>query len=209
MRGNGPAMVDLSEKSKYKKLLQVLILVAVAIVTFGTLILSVDSEQLMALGYGGIFITALLSAVSLSPVVPSGVVAFVAGGRLDPFLVSVVAGLGSAIGESTGYGVGYASRGFLSTEQRSGTWYVRAYDRVSRGRMYRWLNDKVFTWMRRYPFLTLFIIAAIPNWFVDVGGLIAGRTSYPFSKFFIAIALGKIVRFALIAYLGAWIITKL
>jgi hypothetical protein len=97
------AVKSVQKPLQYGALLLALVVVVV------TPFLPIDRQTLVAAGYGGMFAVALLSAVSLLPG-PSGIAAFVAGGTLQPFWVSVAAGLGSAIGESTGYLAGYGSK---------------------------------------------------------------------------------------------------
>ncbi len=110
---------------------------------------------------------------------------FIVGALLNPILVALVAGLGSAIGESTGYLAGYASRGLIMPQERKETWYQR-----------------IFHWMSAHPFLTIFLMDAIPNLLGDIAGLIAGRTKYSYFKFLLAGFLGKTIRFSLSTYLG-------
>lgn len=176
-------------------ILQVSALLVALIAVLVSVFLQRESEALVAAGYLGVLVFALVSAVSLIPG-PSLVVAFLAGGTLSPFLVSIAGGLGSAIGETFGYFAGYGSHSVITT---SGVpqW-------VARWRWYQWLNQQVFMWMQRNSFLTIFSMAAIPNFFVDVVGVIAGRAKYPILRFFFAMFLGKSVRFALAAYLGTY-----
>jgi len=118
---------------------------------------------------------------------PTMVAAFLAGKALNPLVVSIVAGLGSAIGESTGYFAGYSSRGIVPDEQNESKWYFR-----------------LLKWMKSHAFLTILVIASIPNFITDVSGLIAGRIGYSYPKFLLATFIGKSIRFGLSACLGAW-----
>jgi membrane protein YqaA with SNARE-associated domain len=110
---------------------------------------------------------------------------FVVGSMLNPVLVALVAGLGSALGESTGYFAGYASRAIITPQEANTKWYQR-----------------IFHWMGMHPFLTIFLLDAIPNLIGDIAGLIAGRTKYSYAKFLIASFLGKTVRFSISTFLG-------
>lgn len=150
-------------------------------------LIPIQREQLAVLGYGGIFIITLLGAMTLFIPGPTMVAAFLIGSALNPLLVSLVAGVGSALGETTGYTAGYATRALLQDPKEQRAWYWR-----------------IFHWMVRYPFLTLFILSAVPNIFTDVSGLIAGRIRYPYLKYLLATFLGKSVRFGMSAYLGAY-----
>jgi uncharacterized membrane protein YdjX (TVP38/TMEM64 family) len=50
---------------------------------------------------------------------------------------------------------------------------------------------------------TLFVLAVIPNPLFDLAGIVAGATKIPIYKYFIVVALGKIVKFGVFSYLGA------
>jgi membrane protein YqaA with SNARE-associated domain len=140
---------------------------------------------LAAYGYLGVFIVTLIGAATLFIPGPTMIVTFVIGSLLNPILVSLVAGLGSAIGESTGYMAGYISRSLITPQEKTDTWYQR-----------------IFHWMSSNPFLTIFLMDAIPNLLGDIAGLIAGRIRYSYAKFLFASFLGKTIRFSLSAYLG-------
>jgi membrane protein YqaA with SNARE-associated domain len=171
---------------KYEKPVSILIYIISLVISFGILFIPFDAQQLAAYGYGSIFIITLLGALSIFIPGPTMVAAFVIGSVLNPFLVSIVAGLGSAIGETTGYTVGYASRAWITTQEEKNTWYWR-----------------IFRWMTSRPFITIFVLAAIPNFLTDLSGLIAGRIKYPYPWFLVATFLGKTIRFGISAYLGA------
>jgi membrane protein YqaA with SNARE-associated domain len=63
-------------------------------------------------GYLGIFLISLLGATSIFVPIPYTVVIFILGGlpTFDPLLIAVAAGLGSAIGEFSGYLLGVGGR---------------------------------------------------------------------------------------------------
>lgn len=172
--------------SRTQKIVSVLIIVASLALSLSIFLLPVKPEELRVLGYGGIFIITLLGAMTLFVPGPTMVAAFLIGSTLNPLLVSLFAGAGSAIGETTGYTAGYATRALIQDPAQTTRWY--------------W---KVLNWMLRFPFLTLFALSAIPNPITDVSGLIAGRIRYPYWRFLLATFLGKIIRFGLSAYLGA------
>lgn len=174
------------QPSGRQKALSILIIVASLALSLTVFLLPINTEELRVFGYGGIFIITLLGAMTLFIPGPTMVAAFLIGSTLNPLLVSLFAGAGSAIGETTGYTAGFATRTLIQDPAQSTRWY--------------W---KVLNWMMRFPFLTLFILSAIPNPITDVSGLIAGRIVYPYWRFLLATFLGKTVRFGLSAYLGA------
>ena len=100
---------------------------------------------------------------------------------LHPFLVGLSAGIGSALGEFTGYGLGYGGRKLMKKKSR-------------------WLKVAE-NWFKRNGFITIFIFALtpLPD---DVVGIIGGITKYDARKFFIASFLGKTILCLAISYLG-------
>ncbi|KKR73120.1 MAG: putative membrane protein [Candidatus Woesebacteria bacterium GW2011_GWA2_40_7] len=57
--------------------------------------------------------------------------------------------------------------------------------------------------MKKRGFLTLFLLAAIPNPIFDMAGFVAGATEVSVKKYLIAVWLGKLIKFSAIAYAGA------
>jgi membrane protein YqaA with SNARE-associated domain len=175
-----------NQPSKKQKILSILIFVASLALALAVFLLPLKPEQLSAFGYGGIFIITLLGAMTLFLPGPTMVAAFLIGSTLNPLLVSLFAGLGSAIGETTGYTAGFATRALIKEPGENRIWYWR-----------------VIRWMGRFPFVTLFVLSAIPNPITDIGGLVAGRLGYPYWRYLLATFLGKTVRFGISAYLGS------
>src|SRR6266498_5546400 len=170
---------------KYDKAISVVVLIGSITLSISIFFIPLDPTDLAVYGYGGVFVITMLGAATLFIPGPTMVATFVVGALLNPTLVALVAGLGSAIGESTGYAAGYASRAFVTSTERKDTWYQR-----------------IFRWMSSHPFLTIFLLDAIPNLLGDIAGLIAGRNKYSYFKFLFASFLGKTVRFSIAAYLG-------
>jgi membrane protein YqaA with SNARE-associated domain len=104
---------------------------------------------------------------------------------MDPVVVALVGGFGSALGESTGYVGGRATRSLVGARRLESRW-VKA----------------VTTLVRRNAFLTILGLAFISVVLADVAGLVAGRVGYSYRRFFVATFLGKTLRFLLVAVLG-------
>src|SRR5262249_40041035 len=144
-------------------------------------LLPLGSAELAPLGYMAVFLSTLVAGM-----VPGvNVVVLVAGRSMDPFLVALIGGLGSAMGESTGYAGGRATRSLVAERKLESRW-----------------AKPIATLVRRNAFLTIFGLAFLSVVLADVAGLIAGRVGYPYRKFFIATFLGKALRFLLVALLG-------
>lgn len=132
-------------------------------------------------GYLGIFLVTLLGNATVILPAPAFIVTYVGGSIYNPVLVAVAAGLGATIGELTGFMAGYGGKVLIEENKK--------YERVRK-------------WMEKSGFLTLLILAAIPNPIFDIAGMIAGATGYPLKKFILATILGKIIKFLVLAFIG-------
>jgi len=136
-----------------------------------------------ALGYTGAFLVSLVSSAAIVFPVPGLAVVFALGASLNPFLVGIVAGLGMALGEFTGYLAGYSGEAVLHR--------IKFYGRLE-------------GWMRSHGWAVIFVSAVIPNPLFDVVGAMAGAFDYPAWKFFIFCFAGKVVKSVMVALAGAW-----
>ena len=57
--------------------------------------------------------------------------------------------------------------------------------------------------MDKFGLWALFVLAAIPNPFFDLAGIVAGATEVPIYKYLIVVWFGKLIKFSAFAYLGA------
>ena len=140
-------------------------------------------ERIGSFGYLGIFLVMLISSATVILPAPGLVAVFAAGRAYDFFLTGIAGGLGSAIGEMTGYMFGYGSSGFITKEYES-------------------LYKKTKRWMGKHGFLIIFIFSVIPNPLFDLAGIAAGSLGYPWQKFFTACLLGKLIKSIIVAYFG-------
>ena len=157
----------------------------IAYVVFGA-----DLDRLKDWGYVGVFFIAMAGSATIVLPTPSTVAIFGGAVVLDPVLgipaplmVGLVAGLGDAIGEFSGYGLGYAGTDLL--RQR---------------RIYRTFES----WMNRNGILTIFALSTFPNPFFDLVGAAAGGARMPALRFFLACLAGKIVKDLILAYGGSF-----
>jgi len=147
------------------------------------------TQQTGELGKFGLFaypilfvVQALVSATLFLPA-PGVAVAAAAGTIFDPLWVGIVGGLGSATGELSGYFLGYYGRRAVPTDN---------------SRLWR-LAERGF---RRWGFIALIVLALIPNPVFDALGILAGGLRYPLGRFWMATAVGKVLKFCGISYLG-------
>jgi membrane protein YqaA with SNARE-associated domain len=153
-------------------------------------VLDADLDSLNDWGYLGIFLIAMAGSATIVLPTPSSVAIFGGGVVLDPvfgipapLLVGLVAGLGDAIGEFTGYGLGFAGTDFIRHQ-----------------RMYSTFEG----WMTRRGAVTIFLLSTFPNPFFDLAGAAAGAARMPPLRFFLATLAGKIVKDLFLAYGGSF-----
>jgi membrane protein YqaA with SNARE-associated domain len=139
-----------------------------------------EVEYWKALGYPGVLIVSFVGAVGLVLPVP-GLAAVCGAGGLDLNVIGVglLAGLGNAAGEISGYAIGYGGRSVV--ERRA--FYVT-----------------LRTWMERRGALLIFIASTIPNPLFDLVGIAAGGTRYPVGRFLLVVAAGSIIKNITVAW---------
>jgi membrane protein YqaA with SNARE-associated domain len=135
-------------------------------------------------GYLGIFLISLLGAMSIFVPIPYTVVIFILGGldTFDPFLIAVAAGIGSAIGEFSGYLLGAGGRKVI-------------------GDRYKKRMDFITKLFKKYGSVAIFIFALtpLPD---DLLFIPLGVMRYSLLRAFIPALLGKFFSNLIIAYSG-------
>ncbi|HEV8574276.1 MAG TPA: VTT domain-containing protein [Dehalococcoidia bacterium] len=171
---------------EYTLLIGVLILLT--FFAIGFFYFSANIESLKSYGYAGLFLINVIGAASILLPSPAAASVVAGGALLEDFLgvpafiwVGLVAGLGEAIGEFSGYAAGYGGR--LIIQERP------AYTRIH-------------AWMDKRGFMTMFLMSTIPNPLFDVAGLAAGAVQMPLKSFFVAVLSGKIIKNTWIAAAG-------
>jgi membrane protein YqaA with SNARE-associated domain len=169
---------------RLRRVLAVLMLLFIVTCSVAVYLLPLGSAELAPLGYLAVFVSTLVGGMAI--MVPGvNVVVLLAGRSMDPFLVALVGGFGSVLGESTGYLAGRATRSLVTERRLESRW-----------------GKAIAGLARRNAFLTIFGLAFLSVVLADVAGLVAGRVGYSYRKFFVATFLGKTLRFLLVAVLG-------
>jgi len=145
--------------------------------------LSSKLDFLKEYGYIGAFLVALISSATVILPAPGWAVIGGMGSFLDPYLLGVFAGVGSAFGELTGYMIGYGGR-----------------ESIDRNRLPDYERHK--KWLKNADVVALFVLAALPNPIFDIAGIAAGALKIPLWRFLLAVSLGKILKFVVVAHLG-------
>jgi len=139
-------------------------------------------QQLTQLGYVGIFAMSFIGASSIIFPIPYTIVIFVIASKYDPVLLALAGGAGAALGEFTGYLLGFYGRKILSEERRR-------------------KMESLVKLFGRYGPLAIFIFALTPLpddlLFIPLGIL-----RYKFIKAFVPALIGKILMIYILAYFG-------
>jgi membrane protein YqaA with SNARE-associated domain len=188
--------VSRPEKSKKKKWLEAALWAIVMIAfTVGLVYLTwilqrqfrVSLRQYDILAYLIVFGVTFLASCTIVLPAPGAAIVIAAAGVWNPIIVAMVASVGSALGEITGYYAGYVGEKIIVNEQN------RTYQRA-------------VSWMKRYGIWTVLVVAAIPLVLFDIVGLIAGALRLPLWKFLLACWVGRIPKSFIEAYIGAGLI---
>lgn len=164
-----------------QKVFAVVALVSINIALF---VAPFDYNVLGALAYPGAFLVTLIAnAAVVVPVPYIPIVAHIAQTAGSPVLVVLAASFGSALGECVAFAVGRVEKDLFEGH----AWVERI--------------RRFFAHPRRTA-LFLFFFAIPLNPVFDVSGLGAGALGVPFRTFLIAVWLGRMVRFAILAYLA-------
>ncbi len=153
---------------------------------------TVGGEELVKkLGYIGVFIFAVIGSASMFIPVPGAAAGITLGLLLDPIpyvplpqevLVGVIVAAGSAVGELTGYSTGVGGRSVIGNSR---------------------IGRILVSLMRRHGTLTVFCVAAVPNPFIDVGGIAAGVAGMTMRRFMTVMFIGKCINYIAVAYVAS------
>jgi membrane protein YqaA with SNARE-associated domain len=132
--------------------------------------------------YLGVFLISLIGSLSVIIPVPYTIAYYLLGATLDPVLLALVGGFGSALGEISGYAVGYLGHALIDEEQkRKMSYLLKIFDRYG-------------------PLLVfLFALTPLPDGLLFIA---LGISRYSFVNVFIPCLLGKIAMAYIIAYSG-------
>lgn len=176
-------MVGFSVKASTRRLLRLMALTMAFLITALIALYRERLRELAGYGYPGVFLISLLGNATVIFPVPSLMAVFAGGGVFNPAIVGLVAGVGEALGELTGYMAGYGGKAVVEDRGR--------YERLE-------------AWMRRNGVATIFALSLIPNPFFDLAGIAAGALRFPLGTFLLSCWLGKTVKTLCVAFAGAY-----
>jgi uncharacterized membrane protein YdjX (TVP38/TMEM64 family) len=182
--------IPLTERLSKRTLniIRAVVLVAVIALTV-VLVINRDRIQgLQAYGYPGIFLLSALSYATVLFPVPGVMFTSAMGAVFNPFWVAVAAGTGAAVGELSGYMVGFSGQAVVENST---------------------VYERVVQWMQRYGDITILVLATIPNPFFDVVGMLAGVLKMALWKFLLYCVIGNIIKMLMFAFAGDWLVRTL
>lgn len=164
------------------KVVRILAFVAAVAITVFIVSIRDKIENLAGYGYPSIFLLSLLANATIVIPAPAVAVSFAFGAVFNPLAVAVAAGIGAALGEITGYLVGFSGQGVVDN--------IRIYTKLEK-------------WTARHGALLILILAFIPNPLFDLAGMAAGALKMPVGSFLLWTGLGKTLKMLLFALAGA------
>lgn len=172
----------LSERQK--RWAGVIIVVIICLLSFWLAFNPALVQRLGSWGYVGAFIISLIASATIVLPAPGLAIIIAMSPALNPIVLGIVAGVGSAIGELTGYAAGAGGSALIPPARQA------QFEQV------RQLTVK-------HGALILALLAAIPFPLFDFAGMVAGALKMRVSRFLLAVAVGKSIKYIVLILLGA------
>lgn len=145
----------------------------------------------LSMGYLGLFLVSFIGSATILFPIPSFILVFTLGAVMNPWLVGLSAGVGSALGEVTGYALGKGGGKII--------------ERKYKGKIERY--KKWFEGDRAFLLIALFAATPLPD---DMVGVVCGVFNYSLKKFLVAAVIGKCMMNLALAWGGfyglSWIL---
>jgi membrane protein YqaA with SNARE-associated domain len=165
-----------SQRSVWKLVLTLFALGAMSLLF---IFFPIDWDQIGNWGYLGVFGVVFIATASVALPIPYLFIVARAALFLNPFGVTLVAGLAGALGELSGYILGASGR-----------------DLIPQNKVF----DKAHGMMVKYGFWCVVFFAFVPNPVFDAIGFAAGVLKYPLWRFLLACFIGKSLKFGVAAF---------
>lgn len=159
--------------SKVRKVFEILFIVLVIALSVVIFLMRDKIGQVSDIGYLGLFFLCFLANSTVLLPAPSLMIAASCALIMNPFLVALVAALGSTLGELVGYAFGTVTKDLSPKFQK--------------------ILDKLTAKIHNQTLL-VFILAVLPLPLFDIVGIYSGGTKMNLIKFSIACFLGKFIK---------------
>lgn len=164
------------EKKTFRKATSIILGIAVGIIFATPYFIFKEKIQSMAtIGYIGLFISCLISNLSILLPTSSTIIVIAASLTLNPWLCIIIGGLGAAFGEQASYLCGLVGNSGFDSNDKA--------------------KKRTLNWFDKKPFLTVFLFAFVPLPVFDIVGIIAGAKKMKWWKYTLAAILGKTLKF--------------
>lgn len=130
-------------------------------------------RQMSAAGYAGLIVGCILTNVSLLIPASSTVIVAAAAVALNPWLCILFGALGTCLGQQSAYLCGRL--GALGFDEK--------------------LSNRLTEGLKRYTFLTVFLVAVAPLPVLDLVGITAGALRLSWQRFALGVMLGKLLKY--------------
>lgn len=162
-------------------LLRGISLVAVIVITIYIYNIREHAAEYEKYGYAGIFLIALMANATVLLPAPGVAIVYAMGAVFNPFWVTLAAATGAALGELTGYLIGFSGQAVIERTD---------------------VFDRIKPWVDRYGGWAILVLSAIPNPFFDIAGVAAGMIKMPISTFLFFTWIGQIIKMSIFAFAG-------
>lgn len=178
-----PQSTALALSARQQRWLGILIVLLICLVSFWLAINPAWVQRFGHWGYFGAFLISLVASATIILPAPGIVVIMAMGAALNPIGLGIVAGIGSAFGELTGYAAGRGGRALIPTQSQK-------------------QFEQIQTLTRKYGPVLLALLAAIPFPLFDFAGIVAGMMRMRIVNFFLAVAVGKSIKYTIMILIG-------
>jgi membrane protein DedA with SNARE-associated domain len=158
-------------------------------------------SQLQPHSYLGLFLISLLAGAPIPILTPGILITFALGSILNPALVGVVAGLGSAAGNILAYLTGHGGLRFFSNLGNISQ--VNEPDSSRIGQFFKKIKgSRLLGIANRKGMAAVFLLSVFPNPLLTPMVLSLGAARFNFMKFLLACWAGQTIQAMILAYIG-------
>ncbi len=170
--------------SLLEKVLNILGLIVVCVVIFSAFFYKQQIEKYAMGGYLGVLISCFASTATVLLPAPGILVVIQYAQLLNPVLVVVLGGIGTASGELIGYILGRAGKNITNFNT----------------------DNKILRFFEKHPYVAVFIFSVLPLPLFDIIGIVSGMTKVNVCKFWLVCLMGKIVKMSIYILMVEYII---
>ena len=169
---------------KQKRWAGVILVLLICLVSFWVAMNPALVGRMGRWGYVGAFVISLIASATVVLPAPGLAIIIAMSPAFNPIALGIVAGVGSAVGELTGYAAGASGRSLIPPQRQA---------------QFEWVRQMT----HRYGVLILALLAALPFPLFDFAGIVAGIIRMRVLRFLLAVAVGKSIKYIILILLSA------